>query len=61
MKKILNKKLDSDTESIAVGSVVSILIAFALKSIVLAIPLGLAFAFAHRHGLGKKKATSKKK
>ena len=63
MKKFLNKHVDGDTESVALGSAVSVVIALAIKSIILAIPLGLAFALAHRHGIGKrgKKATRKKK
>lgn len=52
-KNFLNRELHPDTQSVAVGSVVSVLIAFALKSLLIAIPLGLAFALAHKHGLGK--------
>jgi len=56
-KNILNKPLSGDTEAVALGSIVSVLIALAIKSIILAIPLGLAFAFAHKHGLKKKGKT----
>lgn len=51
----LKKELHPDTESVAVGSAFSLFFALILKSLVLAIPLGLAFALAHRHGLKKKK------
>lgn len=52
---ILKKEVDADTQSVAIGSAISVLFALLLKSLFLAIPVGLAFAFAHKHGLSKKK------
>lgn len=54
-KNILTRELSPDAQSIAVGSIVTILIVFALKSLLIALPLGLAFSFAHKHGLDNKK------
>jgi hypothetical protein len=45
-----NKQMDPVTESVALGSAFSVLFLLLLKSLVLAIPLGLALAFAHHYG-----------
>lgn len=52
-----NREMDSTTESIAIGSAFSVLFLLLLKSLILAIPMGLMLAFAHHHGRanGKKK------
>ena len=52
---IFNKEMDPTTESVALGSAFSVLFILLLKSLVLAIPLGLIIAFAHHHGRSKKK------
>jgi len=48
-----NRELDPATESIALGSAFSVLFVLLLKSLVLAIPMGLLLAFAHHHGRSK--------
>ncbi len=58
-KNFLNREVDPATESIALGSAFSVLFLLLLKSLVLAIPLGLAIAFAHHHG--RKSGQKKKK
>lgn len=58
-KSILHRELDATTESIALGSAFSVLFVAFVKSIVLAIPLGLAIAFAHYHGRNKKRSRQK--
>lgn len=58
-KNILQKNLHPDTESVAIGSAMSILVAVMIKSMLVAIPLGLAVAFAHKYGLSKTKKSRK--
>jgi ABC-type phosphate transport system permease subunit len=55
-KNFLHRELDPTTESIALGSAFSILFLMFVKSLIIAIPLGLAMAFAHHHGRNKKKS-----
>lgn len=45
-----NRQMDPMTESVALGSAFSVLFLMLLKSLILAIPLGLALAFAHHYG-----------
>lgn len=45
-----NREMDPVTESVALGSAFSVLFMLLLKSLILAIPLGLALAFAHHYG-----------
>jgi ABC-type phosphate transport system permease subunit len=52
---ILNKEMDPMTESIALGSAFSVLFLMLVKSLVIAVPLGLALAFAHHYGRSKAK------
>lgn len=54
-KSILNRELDVNTESIAIGSAFSVLFLAFIKSLVVAIPLGILLAFAHKHGRSKQK------
>jgi ABC-type phosphate transport system permease subunit len=54
-ENVFTKEMNPDAQSVAVGSVVSVILALALKSLIFAIPAGLLFAFAHKHGLGKSK------
>lgn len=54
-KSFLHRKVDPTTESIALGSAFSVLFVVFLKSMILAIPLGLALALAHRYGLMAKR------
>jgi len=59
----LNKELDPTTESLALGSAFSVLFLLLLKSLVIAIPVGLALALAHFYGRtrGKKGKRSRQK
>ncbi len=45
-----NREMDATTESVAIGSAFSVLFLLLLKSLVLAVPLGLALALAHHYG-----------
>lgn len=54
-KSFLNREMDPTTESIALGSAFSVLFLMFVKSLVLAIPLGLAIAAAHHYGRNAKK------
>lgn len=54
-KNILNREMDPSTESIALGSAFSVLFVLLLKTLVLAIPLGLVIALAHHHSRSKSK------
>lgn len=45
-----NREVDPMTESIALGSAFSVLFLLFVKSLLLAVPLGLALAFAHHYG-----------
>jgi len=58
-KNILQRNLHPDTESVAIGSAMSILIAVMIKSMLVAIPLGLVVAFAHKYGISKAKKDKK--
>jgi hypothetical protein len=46
----LHREMDPTTESVALGSAFSVLFLLLVKSLILAIPIGLAVAFAHHHG-----------
>lgn len=56
-KSFLHREVDPTTESIALGSAFSVLFLMFVKTLVLAIPLGVAIALAHHYGRrnGKKK------
>lgn len=56
-KSFLHREVDPTTESVALGSAFSVLFLILIKSLIVAIPLGLALALAHHHGRknGKKK------
>jgi hypothetical protein len=54
-KSGLNRKMDPVTESVALGSAFSVLFFVLLKTMLLAIPLGLALAFAHHYGRNHEK------
>jgi len=54
-KGFLNRELDPTTESVALGSAFTVLFLMFVKSLILAIPLGLAIALAHHYGRSKKK------
>jgi len=54
-KSFFNREVDPTTESIALGSAFSVLFLMFVKSLVVAIPLGLAMAFAHHYGRNRKK------
>lgn len=58
LKNKLKKNVDSTSENAAIASAFTVLIAVIIKSLILAIPLGIAVALAHHHG---KKAKSRKK
>ena len=54
-KGFLNRELDPTTESVALGSAFTVLFLMFVKSLILAIPVGLAIALAHDYGRSKKK------
>lgn len=53
-KSFLHREMDPATESVALGSAFSVLFLLLIKSLVIAIPMGLLLAFAHHHGRTKK-------
>lgn len=59
-KGLLHKDLHPDTESVAVGSGIAVIFALFFKTLLIAIPVGLAFALAHRHGVDHHKKKGKK-
>lgn len=59
-KNFLNRELSPATESVALGSAFSVLFLVLIKSLVIALPVGLLIAFAHNH-TRTKKASKKKK
>lgn len=60
-KNILHKDLHPDTESIAIGSGFAVVLALIFKTLLLSIPVGLAIALAHRHGIDQNKKKKGKK
>lgn len=57
-KSFLNREVDPTTESIALGSAFSVLFLMFVKSLVLAVTLGVALALAHLYS--RKQSTRKK-
>lgn len=54
-KGLFNRELDPTTESVALGSAFTVLFMMFVKSLILAIPLGVALALAHHYGRNKAK------
>lgn len=56
----LNREMDPMTESVALGSAFSVLFLMFVKSLIIAIPVGLAIAFAHHYGRTRAKKSKSK-
>lgn len=59
-KNFLNRELSPSTESVALGSAFSVLFLVLIKSLIIALPVGLLVAFAHNHARTKKANSDKK-